>query len=59
MSQIRIVDLEVFYCIGVTEAERARPQRLLISVEMDFDFSAASVIGTGVFPFADADAASR
>jgi len=41
MSRINIVDLEVFYQIGVTDAERAKPQRLLISVEMDYDFSAA------------------
>ena len=43
MSRISIVDLEVFYHIGVTEEERAKPQRLLITVEMDFDFSAASL----------------
>jgi len=43
MSRINIVDLEVFYHIGVTEEERAKPQRLLITVEMDFDFSAAAL----------------
>ena len=43
MSRIKIVDLEVFYRVGVTEEERAQPQRLLISVAMDFDFSAAAV----------------
>ena len=43
MSRINIVDLEVFYQIGVTEEERAKPQRLLITVEMDFDFSSAVV----------------
>ena len=42
MSRISIVDLEVFYRVGVPEAERARPQRLLLTVEMDFDFSAAA-----------------
>src|SRR5215469_9043847 len=41
MSRINIVDLEVFYQIGVTEEERAKPQRLLITVEMDSDFSSA------------------
>lgn len=41
MSRINIVDLEVFYQIGVTEEERAKPQRLLITVEMDLDFSSA------------------
>ena len=42
MSQISIVDLEVHFHIGVTQKERARPQRLLISVEMRHDFSAAA-----------------
>ena len=41
-SQISIVDLEVFYHVGVPEAERVKPQRLLLTVEMDFDFSAAA-----------------
>jgi FolB domain-containing protein len=43
MSRISIVDLEVFYQIGVTEEERVKPQRLLITLEMDFDFAAASL----------------
>ena len=43
MSRISIVDLEVFFCVGVTEEERAKPQRLLVSVEMDYDFSAAAM----------------
>ncbi|MGD0348803.1 MAG: dihydroneopterin aldolase [Verrucomicrobiota bacterium] len=42
MSKISIVDLEVFYRVGVADAERARPQRLLLTVEMDCDFSAAA-----------------
>jgi FolB domain-containing protein len=42
MSRISIVDLEVFYQIGVTDDERAKPQRLLITVEMDFDFTTAT-----------------
>jgi dihydroneopterin aldolase len=42
MSQIAIVDLEVFYCVGVPEAERAAAQRLLLTVEMEFDFSTAA-----------------
>ncbi len=42
MSRISIVDLEVFYRVGVPEAERVKPQRLLLTVEMDFDFSAAA-----------------
>jgi dihydroneopterin aldolase len=42
MSQISIVDLEVFYRVGVPDAERAQPQRLLLTVEMETDFSAAA-----------------
>jgi dihydroneopterin aldolase len=42
MSKISIVDLEVFYRVGVPETERAKPQRLLLTVEMDFDFSQAA-----------------
>ena len=38
MSKISIVDLEVFYCVGVTDEERAKPQRLLLTVEMSLDF---------------------
>ena len=34
---IRVVDLEVFAYIGVTDAERHAPQRLLISLEMSTD----------------------
>jgi dihydroneopterin aldolase len=41
MSSITIVDLEVFFHVGVPEEERAEPQRLLLTVEMDFDFNAA------------------
>ncbi len=42
MSRISIVDLEVFYRVGVPDAERAEPQRLLLTVEMDFDCSKAA-----------------
>ena len=42
MSHISIVDLEVFYRVGVPDAERARPQRLLLTVEMESDFSKAA-----------------
>jgi dihydroneopterin aldolase len=41
-SKISIVDLEVFYRVGVPDAERAQPQRLLLTVEMESDFSAAA-----------------
>jgi FolB domain-containing protein len=42
MSQISIVDLEVFYRVGVPDEERAQPQRLLLTVELETDFSAAA-----------------
>jgi 7,8-dihydroneopterin aldolase/epimerase/oxygenase len=42
MSKISIVDLEVFYRVGVPDAERTQPQRLLLTVEMESDFSAAA-----------------
>lgn len=42
MSRITITDLEVHYCVGVPDAERAKPQRLLITVDMNFDFSSAA-----------------
>lgn len=35
MDKIVVKDLEVDTRIGVTEAERARPQRLLITVELE------------------------
>jgi dihydroneopterin aldolase len=41
MSKIRIVDLEVFFRVGVPEEERARPQRLLLTIEIGHDFSRA------------------
>jgi 7,8-dihydroneopterin aldolase/epimerase/oxygenase len=43
MSKITIVDLEVSWCVGVTEEERATPQRLLLTVDMSFDFTSAAV----------------
>ena len=42
MSRISIVDLEVHYRVGVPDAERAQPQRLLLTVGMESDFSAAA-----------------
>ena len=42
MDKISIVDLEVFYRVGVPDAERAQPQRLLLTVELETDFSAAA-----------------
>ncbi len=43
MARITIVDLEVFYHIGVSEEERAKPQRLLLTIDMNLDFSSAAV----------------
>jgi len=42
MSQIAIVDLEVFYRVGVPDAERAQPQRLLLTLVLEADFTAAA-----------------
>jgi dihydroneopterin aldolase len=42
MSRISIVDLEVSYRVGVPDAERAQPQRLMLTVEMEYDFSKAA-----------------
>ena len=42
MDKIIIKDLEVFYHVGVPDEERAKPQRLLITVEMEHDFSEAA-----------------
>jgi dihydroneopterin aldolase len=39
MGKIAIVDLEVHYCVGVTDQERAQPQKLLLTVEMNLDFT--------------------
>jgi FolB domain-containing protein len=42
VDTITIADLEVHFRVGVPDEERARPQRLLVSVEMRLDFSAAA-----------------
>ena len=43
MGKIAIVDLEVHYCVGVTDQERAQPQKLLLTVEMHLDFTGAAL----------------
>ena len=43
MSKITIKDLEVFYCVGVPDEERAKPQRLLLTDRYHLDFSVAAV----------------
>jgi dihydroneopterin aldolase len=42
VAKISIADLEVFYCIGVSDAERAQPQRLLLTVKLESDLCAAA-----------------
>src|SRR5271166_5740036 len=42
MSRISIIDLEVYCHVGVLDEERAKPQRLLVTVEMESDFSKAA-----------------
>jgi 7,8-dihydroneopterin aldolase/epimerase/oxygenase len=42
MDKIIIADLEVFYQVGVTAEERARPQRLLLTLQMEHSFIAAA-----------------
>lgn len=41
MDTIIIKDLEVFYHVGVPDAERATAQRLLLTLEIAHDFSGA------------------
>lgn len=41
MDTIIIQDLAVLYQVGVPDAERAKPQRLLISLELRSDFTRA------------------
>ena len=43
MANISIVDLEVFLHVGVSDEERAKPQRLLLSVDMELDISSAAM----------------
>jgi FolB domain-containing protein len=42
MDTITLCDLEVQYRVGVSDEERARPQRLLLTLELRRDFSAAA-----------------
>jgi FolB domain-containing protein len=39
MDLILIEDLTLFFHVGVPDEERAKPQRLTLSVEMEHDFS--------------------
>ena len=42
MDKITIQNLAVHYHIGVSDEERSEPQRLLISLELERDYSAAA-----------------
>lgn len=42
MDLIRIRELEVFYRVGVPDEERAKPQRLLLNIELAHDFTKAA-----------------
>lgn len=42
MDTITIRELEVRYSVGVTDRERAQPQRLLLTIEMRHDFCRAT-----------------
>jgi len=42
MAKISMVDLELHYRIGISKAERAWPQRLLVTIDMEFDVVKAS-----------------
>lgn len=42
MDTIIVSDLEVYYHVGITDAERSTPQRLLLSLEMSQDFKEAA-----------------
>ena len=42
MDVIHICDLEVYYRVGVPDAERARPQPLQIDIRMEHGFSLAA-----------------
>jgi 7,8-dihydroneopterin aldolase/epimerase/oxygenase len=43
MGKIATVDLEVSYCVGVTDQERAHPQKLLLTIELNLDFTGAAM----------------
>ncbi len=42
MDNIIISDLEVNFRVGVTDAERAKPQRLLLNLEIELDLGPAA-----------------
>jgi len=42
VDQITIKDLAVLFRVGVPDEERAKPQRLLLTIELEHDFTAAA-----------------
>ncbi len=42
MDFITLADLEVWYRVGVPDAEREKPQRLALTIELGLDFRAAA-----------------
>jgi dihydroneopterin aldolase len=42
MDQIIIEELQVYYCVGVPDEERGWPQRMLVSVVLECDFTRAA-----------------
>jgi len=42
VAKISIIDLEVFYRVGVPDEERAKPQKLLLTIEMKSSFAKAA-----------------
>jgi FolB domain-containing protein len=42
MDKITLSELEVYWHVGVTDEERANPQRLLVTVELGLDLSVAA-----------------
>jgi FolB domain-containing protein len=42
VDQITIKDLTVFFRVGVPDEERSQPQRLLLTIELNHDFTAAA-----------------
>jgi 7,8-dihydroneopterin aldolase/epimerase/oxygenase len=42
-GRITISDLEVQYNVGVTDEERSKPQKLLITLDMAQDFTSAAI----------------
>jgi 7,8-dihydroneopterin aldolase/epimerase/oxygenase len=42
MDTITIHELEIFFCVGVSDVERAKPQRLLLTLDISQDVGVAA-----------------